>query len=142
MPLENGKCSLGTGPAIAKMGRLAHSSTAHHLDIIGAPVQPDHLELVQRIRALLSASAEGAGFPRQEVEPTLTEGYARALELEGECLRLECRIERLTRLVAEGREIPAEKLSELLRRLTETEQETQDLRALLVPLREVVATAA
>ena len=103
---------------------------------------PDHLELVQRIRALLDASAEGEGFPRQAVEPTLTEGYARALELEGECFRLECRISRLTRLVAEGREIPPEKLSELLRRLTETEQETQDLRELLVPLRQVVAATA
>ena len=105
-------------------------------------MQPDHFELVQRIRALLDASAKGAGVPRQEVEPTLTEGYARVLELEGECFRLECRISRVTRLVAEGRKIPPEKLSELLRRLTETEQETQDLRALLVPLREVVATAA
>jgi hypothetical protein len=102
----------------------------------------DHLDLVQRIRALLDASAQGAGFPRTEVEPTLTEGYARALELEGECFRLECRINRLTRLVAEGRDIPAEKLSDLLGRLNETEQETQDLRALLVPLREVVAKAA
>ena len=102
----------------------------------------DHLDLVQRIRALLDASAEGAGFPRHEVEPTLTEGYARALELEGECFRLECRINRLTRLVAEGRDIPPERLSELLGRLNATEQETQDLRALLVPLREVVAQAA
>ena len=102
----------------------------------------DHLDLVLRIRALLDASAEGAGFPRTEVEPTLTEGYARALELDAKCLRLEGHIERLTRLVAEGREIPVEKLSDLLRRLTETEQETQDLRALLVPLREVVAQAA
>ena len=103
---------------------------------------PDHLDLVQRIRALLDASAEGDGFPRKEVEPTLTEGYARALELEGECFRLECRINRLTRLVAEGRDIPAGKLSELLGRLNETEQKTQDLRALLVPLRELVARAA
>ena len=103
---------------------------------------PNHLELVQRIRALLDANAAGAGFPRNEVEPTLTEGYARALELEGECFRLECRINRLTRLLADGRDIPEGKLSDLLRRLNETEQETQDLRALLVPLREVVATAA
>jgi hypothetical protein len=105
-------------------------------------VAADHLDLVQRIRALLDASAEGTGFPRQEVEPTLTEGYARALELEGECFRLECHINRLTRLVADGRDIPPEKLSDLLRRLNDTEQETQDLRALLVQLREVVAKAA
>jgi hypothetical protein len=105
-------------------------------------VAADPHDLVQRIRALLAASEQGAGFPRKDVEPTLTEGYARKLELEGECFRLECRITRLTRLVAEGRDIPTEKLSELLRRLTETEQETQDLRALLVPLRELLAKAA
>ena len=102
----------------------------------------DHLDLVQRIHALLDASAQGAGFPRKEVEPTLTEGYARALELEGECLRLECRIERLTRAVAEGREISSGEFSALLKRLHDTEQQTEDLRALLVPLREVVAKAA
>jgi hypothetical protein len=105
-------------------------------------VAAEQLDLVQRIHALLDASAQGAGFPRKEVEPTLTEGYARALELEGECLRLECRIDRLTHLVADGRDIPEGKLSELLQRLNETEQETQDLRALLVPLREVVAKVA
>ena len=55
-------------------------------------MQPDHFELVQRIRALLDASAKGAGVPQQEVEPTLTEGYARALESKSECFRLECRI--------------------------------------------------
>ena len=102
----------------------------------------DHLDLVQRIRALLDASARGDGFPRKEVEPTLTEGYARALELEARCLRLEQHIDRLTRAVAEGREIPSDEFSELLKRLNETEQETEDLRALLVPLRELVARAA
>jgi uncharacterized tellurite resistance protein B-like protein len=76
------------------------------------------------------------------VEPTLTEGYARALELDAECLRLEHRIDRLTRIVADGHHIPAGKLSGLLRRLHETEQQTADLRALLAPLRELVAKAA
>lgn len=102
----------------------------------------DHLDLVQRIRALLDASAEGAGFPRHEVEPTLTEGYARALELDAKCLRLESHIERLTQAVADGREVPSTQLSALLTRLEETEQQTKDLRALLVPLRELVAKAA
>jgi hypothetical protein len=105
-------------------------------------VAADYLDLVQRIRALLDASAEGAGFPRKEVEPTLTEGYARALELDAECLRLEHRIDRLTRVLADGRDVPAGKLSALLKRLHETEQQTEDLRALLVPLRELVAKAA
>ena len=103
---------------------------------------PDHLDLVHRIRALLDASAEGAGLLRNEVEPTLTEGYARALELEAECLRLEHRIDGLTRAIADGREIPQGKLSGLLKRLHDTEQQAEDLRALLAPLRELVAKAA
>lgn len=102
----------------------------------------DHLDLVQRIRAFLDASAEGAGFPRNEIEATLTEGYARALELEARCLRLENHIDRLTRAVAEGRDIPSGEFSVLLKRLNDTEQQTEDLRALLVPLRELVAKAA
>jgi hypothetical protein len=102
----------------------------------------DHLDLVQRIRALLDASAQGAGFPRTEVEPTLTEGYARALELDARCLRLEQHIDRLTRDVAEGREIPSGEFSAVLQRLNDTEQQTKDLRALLVLLRELVAKAA
>jgi hypothetical protein len=105
-------------------------------------VAADHLDLVQRIRALLDASAEGAGFPRNEVEPTLTEGYARALELDAKCLRLESHIDRLTQAVADGRDVPSAKLSALLTRLHDTEQQTKDLRALLVPLRELVAKAA
>ena len=103
---------------------------------------PDHFDLVQRIRALLDASAQGAGFPRNEVEPTLTEGYARALELDARCLRLEQHVDRLTRAVAEGREIPSDKFSELLKRLNETQRQAEDLRALLVPLRELVTRAA
>jgi hypothetical protein len=99
-------------------------------------------ELLDRIQALIDAYASGAGLPRNEVEPTLTEGYARALALDAECLRLERRIDLLTRDVAEGREIPAGKLSGLLKRLHETEQESADLRELLAPLREVVAKAA
>jgi len=98
--------------------------------------------LLERIRALIDALAEGAHLPRNEVEPTLTDGYAWALELDAECLRLEHRIDRLTREVADGRDLPAGKLSELLRRLHETEQQCVDLRAMLAPLRELVAKAA
>jgi hypothetical protein len=105
-------------------------------------VPSDHLDLVQRIRALLDANDAGAGLPKKEVEPTLTEGYARSLELEAECMRLEHRIDKLTRAVAEGQEIPAGKLSALLHRLRETEEQWDDLRALLVPLRRLVAKAA
>jgi Mg2+ and Co2+ transporter CorA len=103
----------------------------------------DDLDLLsERIRALLDAIAGGACLPRNEVEPTLTDGYARALELDAECLRLEHRIDKVTRKVADGHDVPAGKLSGLLRRLHETEQRSLDLRALLVPLRELVARAA
>jgi len=99
-------------------------------------------ELLDRIQALIDSYAEGVGLPRNEVEPTLTEGYARALALDAECLRLEHRIGRLTQDVADGRQIPSGKLSGLLKRLHDTEEESADLRALLAPLREVVAQAA
>jgi len=102
----------------------------------------DDRELLERIHALIDANAAGVGLPRKEVEPTLTEGYARALQLDAECLRIEHRIDRLTRELAEGHEIPSGKLSKLLKRLHETEQESADLRELLAPLREVVAQAA
>ena len=98
--------------------------------------------LLERVRALLDAIAEGADLPRNEVEPTLTDGYARALQLDAECLRLEHRIDRLTREVAEGREIPDGKLSGLLRHLHETEQRSIALRELLAPLHRLVARAA
>lgn len=98
--------------------------------------------LLERIHALLDASTKGARLPRNEVEPTLTDGYARALELDAECLRLEHRIDRLTREIADGADLPAGKLSGLLRRLHETEQKGVDLRAQLAPLRELLAKAA
>jgi hypothetical protein len=104
---------------------------------------PDDLDLLlERIRALLDASAEGADLPRGEVEPTLTDGYARALELDAECLRLEHRIDRITRDLAAGRTVPNGKLSGLLRRLSDTEERGTELRALLVPLRQLVSYAA
>ena len=99
-------------------------------------------ELLDRIQALIDAIVAGTGLPRNEVEPTLTEGYARALQLDAECLRLEHRIDRLTREVAEGHEIPSGKLSGLLKQLHETELESSELRQLLAPLREAVAQAA
>lgn len=98
--------------------------------------------LLERVRALIDAIDEGAHLPRHEVEPIVTEGYARALALDAECLRLEHRIDGLTREVADGREVPAGKLSGLLRRLHETEQRSEDLRAMLAPLRELVSKAA
>jgi hypothetical protein len=105
-------------------------------------VADDLAPLFARIRALTAAAREGKSPRRDQVEPTLTEGYARALELDAECLRLEERIDRLTRAVAAERDVPPEQLSELLRRLNWTEQRSANLRALLEPLRELMAKAA
>jgi hypothetical protein len=104
-------------------------------------VAEDH-DLLDRIQALIEESAAGVGLPREDVEPTLTEWYARALQLDAECLRLEQRINRLTRDVADGRQIPSGKLAGLLTRLHDTEQQSAELRTLLAPLREAVAQAA
>ena len=103
----------------------------------------DDLDLLfERIRILLDASAEGVRLRRRDVEPTLTDGYARALKLDAACMRLEDRIDRVTQEVADGLDVPAGQLSGLLRRLHETEQQSRDLRALLAPLRKLVARAA
>ena len=98
--------------------------------------------LLERIRALLDEIEQGSGLVRNEVEPTLTDGYALALQLDAECLRLEHRIDTVTRKVADGHDVPPAKLSGLLRRLRETEQQSVDLRAELAPLRELVTRAA
>jgi len=105
-------------------------------------VADDLAPLFARIRELTAAADEDTTLRRNEVERTLTEGYARALELDAECLRLEERIDRLTRAVAAERDVPPEQLSELLRRLNRTEQRSANLRALLEPLRALVVKAA
>jgi len=65
-----------------------------------------------------------------------------ALELDAKCLRLERHIDRLTRAVAEGRDVSSGEFSVLLERLNDTEHQTEELRALLVRLRKLVAKAA
>jgi hypothetical protein len=99
----------------------------------------DDGDLLGRIRALIDALAEDSSLPRIEVEPTLTDGYARALELDAECMRIENRIDDLTRDMAAGRPVPPGELSGLLKRLHEATRECQDLRELLAPLRKLAA---
>ena len=102
----------------------------------------DDRELLERIQALADAMAEGPALPRSKMEPIVTEGYARALELDAECLRIERRIDELTEDTAAGREVARGELSQLLRRLHETSRHSAELRALLAPLRKVVSRAA
>ena len=92
----------------------------------------DPRPVIDRIRALLDGPATDPGGVFTEVEHTLTDGYALALELEGECLRLGRRMAALTRTVERPEE--AEQLRRLAAMLIETEAELSKLRMLLAEL--------
>ncbi|HKB20698.1 MAG TPA: hypothetical protein VKC65_06750 [Gaiellaceae bacterium] len=102
----------------------------------------DDRELLERIQALADAVAEGPALPRSEMEPIVTDGYARALELDAECLRIEQRIDELTEDAVEGHVLPRGELSNLLRRMHEANEQSRELRELLAPLRKICARAA
>jgi hypothetical protein len=102
----------------------------------------DDRELLERIQALTDAMAEGQALPRSEMEPTVTDGYARALELDAECLRIERRIDELTEASVDGRTVARGEMAALLRRYQEATRQSADLRTLLAPLRKVVSRAA
>jgi tRNA C32,U32 (ribose-2'-O)-methylase TrmJ len=105
---------------------------------------PDRFDsVIRRIRALLTALNEGTGVPsRERVEAVLTEGYAAALALDGERLRLERRIDEVTAHVAQGRNQGVKELQRVMARLETTEQDLADLRDLLTRLRSRAARAA
>jgi hypothetical protein len=91
--------------------------------------------LSQQIEALLEAPTSGADAPSlARVEETLTEGYAEALALEAERLRLERRLGKVAR---EGSDDPGAELSTLGKRLTSADGELTKLRAQLSSLHDV-----
>jgi hypothetical protein len=90
----------------------------------------DLAPLLERITGLLKNRSADPGKPLvTEMEDTLTDGYARALELESERLRLERRIGDLAHRV-EGRE-DAEELRGLAGRLRDVDLELDGLRGQL-----------
>jgi hypothetical protein len=89
--------------------------------------------LIDRIRALLDGRATDPGGVLTDVEHTLTDGYALALGLEGECLRIGRRMAKLTRTVERPEE--AEELRRLAARLIDAEEGLSKLRVLLAQLR-------
>jgi tRNA C32,U32 (ribose-2'-O)-methylase TrmJ len=93
----------------------------------------DPRPLIDRIRALLDGRAADPGGVLTDVEHTLTDGYALALELEGECLRIGRRMADLTRTVEQPEE--AEELRSLAGRLIVNEEELSKLRTLLAEVR-------
>jgi tRNA C32,U32 (ribose-2'-O)-methylase TrmJ len=92
--------------------------------------------IIERVTALLDA-------PAPDAEKTLMDGYARALELEGERSRLERRLAELTNSLSEGRE--SERLPELrsLReRIATADAEVSHLRTALSTVRRRVSAAS
>jgi tRNA C32,U32 (ribose-2'-O)-methylase TrmJ len=98
--------------------------------------------VIRRIRALLVALNEGNHPSREHVEETLTEGYAAALALDGERLRLERRMDEVTAHVAQGANARVKEMQKVLARLETTEQDLADLRDLLTRLRSRAVKAA
>ena len=91
---------------------------------------------VDRIRSLLDAPAEAGQPPRAVVEDTLTNGYAYALSLEGERLRIERQLRALLR--SEGgceRARPDGGGRGTTRLLADADRELAGIRALLATLR-------
>jgi hypothetical protein len=107
-----------------------------------APAPSEELTMLENeIRALLAAPADGDTAPHVDrLEHALTSGYARALELEAERLRLERRIgevaARLDTASDGGRE-----LAELAERRATAASQHARLRALLNNLRDRAAAA-
>jgi hypothetical protein len=100
----------------------------------------DLASLVDRIRLLLEQDGADPSVPiLTEMEHTLTDGYAEALGLEGERLRLERRIGELAHGVDGPKQ--ADELRELAERLRSTDDELATLREALQPLQRRVEAA-
>ncbi|HET9323673.1 MAG TPA: hypothetical protein VFO03_07320 [Gaiellaceae bacterium] len=104
---------------------------------------PSQLASVRdRLEDLLASLERGRHPGRAVVEETLTDGYALALRLDGECTRLERSIGTLAaELDHKSGEQQAQELSRTARRLARRKHELAALRGLLVSLRAEAAEA-
>ena len=112
---------------------LPRTAAAHNRQA----VQDDLRPLLADIRSLIEAPTTGGDAPRlDELEETLTAGYARALALEAESLRLERRLGELATTVArDASGGTADELADVAHRLAASEGEVARLRELLSTLR-------
>jgi hypothetical protein len=122
------------------MGLAAHAGRPGAMDN-GATLVDLLPDLLTEIRSLLDAPADGEPPPRAVVENMLTTGYAHALVLEGERLRMERRLREVLRTGSLGGPLWADELGELTRQLEHADQELARLRGLLATLRAHVLSA-
>lgn len=94
----------------------------------------DHSTLLEEIEALLATEPAAAAL--QVMEDTLTAGYARAMALEAERLRLQRKVAEMAGQVEDDVEAHAVELARLARCVTEADGDLSRLRALLGSLRD------
>jgi len=112
-------------PALVRAGWAVEESACGHLS-------PCMTELFDRITTLIDESERDL----DRIEKTLTDGYAHALSLEGERLRLERRLSELARELHVGdTATKTDELSSVARRLDGNAGDLSRLRAALAELR-------
>src|SRR5215217_8822759 len=107
------------------------------IEAVTTLARPEDAGLLEEIAALVAepASAQRAGLLAR-MEDTLTAGYARALALEAERLRLERRISSVAAELSDGDESDrTDELADLSRRASEADGALASLRSLLDTLR-------
>jgi hypothetical protein len=105
--------------------------------LILRPVPVDLSGLLDQIDAVLAQTSASANADVDRIERTLTDGYARALQLEGERWRLERRIGEVARLIGSGDvALRAAELSQLSQLLVTTDGDLGMLRTRLADLRQ------
>jgi hypothetical protein len=91
---------------------------------------------------LIDRVSELLGDSRRDVERTLTDGYAGALALEAERVRLERRLADLTLVLADDHDSERlDELSALRHRISRTDEELSQLRSVLAGVRERLTAA-
>jgi hypothetical protein len=105
-------------------------------------MQPQLAAVRSRLEELLLSLESGRHPDRARLEETLTDGYAWALKLDGECTRLERSIGTLAaELDHGGSEQQAKELSRAARHLARAKRDLSALRSLLAALRTEAAEA-
>jgi hypothetical protein len=108
-----------------------------------SPAAIDFGTLCDELDALINGPPAGDEAARAQLERTLTDGYASALSLEAERLRIERRIGEVAAEVSErNKGVKADELAALSVRLSRASGDLRQLRERLVALRRRVSAAA